>query len=238
MDYKDLQAGTTNDHFWFKGKTELIRVLLGKSIGPKRDLQILTVGAGTGEDLFILKEFGRICAIDIDENALKLIPTDLVAEKRYADACNLPYEENAFDLVVALDVIEHIQDDKKAVSEILRVLKPGGKFIMTVPAFNILFSAHDKALNHCRRYNRKSLNDILFDFANKKCGYWFFFLFLPAAFFRLLTKNKKSEPSTKNKFPGVLNFAFYLILKLECLFIRMGMVFPFGLTLYAVAQKK
>ncbi len=155
MDYKDYQNGATTDHFWFKAKGQIINLLLQKinkneipaevyperlakdlSLGmtEKKDLNILNAGAGIGEDLTIIKQFGRIHAIDIEEKALELIPRELVYEKKICSICQLPYDNNYFDLAVAFDVLEHIENDQKAVAEIYRVLRPKGYFIFTVPA--------------------------------------------------------------------------------------------------------
>ena len=135
MDIRDYQAGATGEFFWFKAKEQLIEVLLNKLNCEKR-LKVLNVGAGTGDDLSVIKRFGEIHAVDIDPKALELIPKKLVVEKKACDICSMPYPDCFFDLVVAFDVLEHIETDTEAVNEIGRVLKPNGFFIFTVPAFN------------------------------------------------------------------------------------------------------
>src|ERR1700741_1006627 len=100
MDYKDLQAGNSSDYFWFKGKTDLIHTFMKKKCAGKTDFHILNIGAGTGDDLKILSKFGKNYCIDIDEQALNYIDASLCEEKRQADACALPYNDNKFDVVI------------------------------------------------------------------------------------------------------------------------------------------
>lgn len=254
MDHRDLVAGASQDNFWFQGKLGLIKWLMSRNL-PKdfatKELKILNVGAGTGDDLVLISQYGKIYAVDIDQDALNLVSDSVVAEKKCADVCALPYADEFFDVVVSFDVLEHVDDHVKGVQEIYRVLKPGGHFIMTVPAFNALYSSHDKLLFHHRRYNKKTLRKILVPFESVKLGYWFFFLFFPAALLRILEKvglscvvrflakiglfkkreNKESWHETK------LNGLFIQILRFENWLLKKGARFPFGLTLYGVCNK-
>ena len=243
MDYKDYQAGAQQKSFWFKGKEGLIETLL-KKVPQKQNQKILNIGAGTGDDLAIIKKFGNIHAIDIDENAVKLIPDNLVAEKKVGDACNIPYPDNSFDVAVAFDVLEHIKDDQKMVDEIHRVLKPGGHFVFTVPAYNALYSDRDKYLNHHRRYNKKMVKKLFKPFEKQTLGSWFSILFQPAISFLMMPKFIKkrfsSDPSRPNfhNFPKLLDSLFHKVLKTENWLISKGMRFPFGLTVYGIYKKQ
>lgn len=234
MDYRDYQAGVDDQHFWFKGKNLLIQFLLTKATQTTNQ-KILVVGAGTGDDLVVIKNFGQLYVLDIEQQALDMIPEGFVVEKKCADVCAIPYADNSFDVVVAFDVMEHVQDDQKMADEIKRVLKAGGSFVLTVPAFNWLFSGHDKVLHHFRRYNKKMLHAVMKDFTKSTGGYWFFFLFPPAALSRLLNKN--STTSSMQKLPGIVNTFFYWLLYCENWLMRRGVTFPFGLTLYGVYKK-
>lgn len=235
MDYRDFQAGATKDHFWFKAKTLLIDVLL-KKLPHQKDLKILNIGVGVGDDLDVIAQYGDIHALDIDQNALDLIVQKRVVKKTCADACQLPYPENAFDLVVSFDVMEHVENDNKMAEEIFRVLKPQGHYIFTVPAYNFLFSAHDRALHHFRRYTKKSVHKVLYKFEKCEAGYWVFFLFLPAVIKRLL--DKQSETTQVSLLPSVLNAVCFKVLQSENWLISKGIRFPFGLTVYGIYQKK
>ncbi|MFH1831818.1 MAG: class I SAM-dependent methyltransferase [bacterium] len=243
MDYKDFQAGAIQESFWFKAKAQFIEVLL-KKLNHTQNLKILDIGAGTGEDIASIKKFGQVHALDIDQKTLDLIPDYLVVEKKIGDACNLPYENQSFDLVVAFDVLEHIEQDQKVITEIHRVLKPNGHFAFTVPAYNTLYSNRDTILGHQRRYNKTHIQKLLKDFKKQTLGSWFFFLFLPAAFFLILPKKTQkkltydSGPSSFHQFPKILNDIFYTLLRCENWLISKRIKFPFGLTIYGIYKKE
>lgn len=236
MDYRDYQAGATKDFFWHRAKIQFIGVLLNKLRRGKR-LKILNIGAGTGDDLPVINQFGEIYVIDVDSNTLELISQKLVFEKRVCDACRLPYPNNFFDLALAFDVLEHIEDDSLAINEIYRVLKSGGLFIFTVPAFSFLYSSHDKALNHFRRYDKKTIRDRLSRFKSIESGFWVFSLFLPVALQRIL-KRKESNPKVHFiKLPTFINDIFYYLLRIENYLIEHGVPLPVGTTIYGIYQK-
>ncbi len=236
MDYRDGQVGGVKEHFWFRGKRDFIDMLL-VSIKGKHDQKILDIGAGTGDDIACLNKHGGVYALDVDQLALDMIDASMVIEKKLGSACDIPYESGSFDVVVAFDVLEHVADDSLMVDEILRVLKPNGFFIFTVPAFNCLYSSHDRTLGHYRRYNKTMIRELLDKkMERKQLGYWFCLLFGPALMQRLMTRNS-SESSIK-KFPGVLNTMFYGAVKLENWLIKKGAKWPFGLSVYGVYQKR
>lgn len=234
MDYKDYQSGATQEHFWFKAKSQLIHTLM-KEGEQSSSLKILNVGVGTGDDVPILAQFGAVYVLDIDQKALDLVDGSYVMEKRQADACQLPYSDETFDIVVSFDVMEHVEHDQKMINEIHRVLKNNGTYIFTVPAYNWLYSAHDRVLNHYRRYNRKMIHALFSKFEKIRLGNWVFFLFLPAVVKRLL--NKKSLESEVPMLPALLNRICYKILVFENWCIRSGINLPFGLTLYGIYKK-
>lgn len=237
MDYKDLQAGQTEENFWFKGKNGLISVLMKKVCGDNANLKILNIGAGTGSDLKILNRFGTVHVIDVNEEALSIIDSDLYYEKKIADACNLPYADNFFDIVVSFDVFEHIEDDKRAASEVYRVLKDKGSLVFTVPAFQCLFSSHDSALEHQRRYGKKKLRELLCDFQSVRIFFWNSLLFFPIAALRLL--RARSKPSIdKIVLPAWLNKLFFFVLSFDNVLIERGVSMPFGLSLVGYCLKK
>jgi SAM-dependent methyltransferase len=236
MDYRDLQAGQTKDRFWFKAKNDLISILMEKACKEKRDLKILNIGVGTGEDLEILNKFGKNYIIDIDKNALSLIDNRLCQEKIIANASNLPYQDDFFDVAVSFDVFEHIKDQQKAVRECYRVLKENGALVFSVPAFNFLYSSHDRALNHHRRYDRGNLKNLLSDFSNLKTFFWNSLLFTPIAFKRLFEKKARPKVDHFNFF-GWVDALFYRILSVDNFFIKKNGSLPFGLTIVGFCYK-
>ena len=119
---------------------------------------ILDIGCGAGGNIKILGEFGSVTGLDISEEALKFARTHGVFKDLIlGDAEYLPFPDGAFDLVSAFDVLEHVPDDRKAITEIFRVLKRGGYALITVPAHRWLWSRHDEALHHLRRYTTNEL---------------------------------------------------------------------------------
>jgi ubiquinone/menaquinone biosynthesis C-methylase UbiE len=234
MDIKDYKIGILNTNFWFKAKNELMEQLIGNN----KNLKILDLGIGTGGDLKTLNKHGKVYATDINREVLELIPKNLYFKKKVCDATNITYNSNKFDLVILFDVLEHVKDNKKVISEIKRVLKKGGKLLLTVPSFQYIYSSHDKALGHHKRYSKKEIKALLKDFKIEKLGYWNFILFLPIALKRILTKNIKPRVDNMSILPKFLNNIFYKLLSFENRLISKGFNLPFGLTIFAECVKQ
>jgi SAM-dependent methyltransferase len=141
-------------YWWHRGRRAVVRGLLARH--APRAARILDVGCGSGATTLSLRRFGSIVGVDLGPHALRLARARGLAVAR-ASAARLPARPGAFDLVVALDVLEHLDDDVAAAREILAALRPGGVLLATVPAYPWLWSAHDEALHHRRRYRRREL---------------------------------------------------------------------------------
>lgn len=142
-------------HWWWAGRQALIKNLLLKE-NPR---DILDMGCGTGETLTFLKTIfpkAKLTGVDVSRQAVKYTK-NRGHEAKMADALRLPFADKTFDAVLLLDVVEHIKDDTGVVKEAKRVLKPGGIIIITVPALQIIWSAHDVNQGHFRRYTRHRL---------------------------------------------------------------------------------
>ena len=234
MDYKDYLAGQTDTNFWFRAKYGLIRLLMDKNTGgssSEKSLKILSIGTGTGDDLKILSNYGDNYVTDILDEALAVVPDEYCFEKRKADACDLPYEDGFFDIVVSFDVFEHIENDIKAVSEVHRVLKKGGKLVFSVPAGPGLFSSHDVALEHFfRRYDRKMVKDLMHPFSTVKLFAWNTILYPLIAISRI--KNKDKEPQVDHpRFPSVIDQLFYWLILIDNFLIKRGVSLPIGVSI-------
>jgi SAM-dependent methyltransferase len=248
MDLKDYQKNINknNLHFWYKARLIFIKTLLTKykTMLPDNP-EILDIGCGTGTELKILKNFGRVSALDINDQAL------LVAKKTGCQIIKSNLEEdeldkNKFDLICAFDILEHLGKDEEVLHKIYSSLKKNGLLILTVPACPLLFGPHDIALEHKRRYSKKSLiSKIKKTGLNiKTIGYWNSLLFPLEALFRIfkiiLSKIKKQKSfQTETKIPSkFLNIFFFYLLNLDNFLFKKTISIPFGLSIYLVAKKK
>lgn len=148
-----------SNHWWWAGRRHLLKILSGED----KPVKILDVGCGTGQTLIFLKSLfpkSELFGIDPTPLAIKFAKKHGLKHVRKGRAEKLPYKDAAFDLVLMLDVIEHIKDDYQAVKEAKRVLRRGGKLIVTTPALSFIWSNHDKNQGHYRRYTRHRLRDL------------------------------------------------------------------------------
>ena len=144
-------------YFWNIGRREILKEVLLRHIGKRNDLEILDVGCGSGGNINLLAEFGRVTGLDVSPEALRFAKNYDFTNLVQADAKAIPFPDRYFSLVTSLDVFEHIEDDKKALQESFRVLKNGGFILLTVPAHLWLWSDHDKVMLHKRRYARSEI---------------------------------------------------------------------------------
>jgi SAM-dependent methyltransferase len=224
-------------NYYIRDKLGLIDTVLSKAISNNKNInRILSVGCGTAEELEILGKYGEVYAIDVEKEAVKF--ASWCKEVRICDVCELNYPDNFFDIVIALDVLEHIEDDKRAVEQVYRVLSQGGVFIFTVPAFQFLFSAHDRFLGHKRRYNKRMLETLLFKFSKLDLFFYNYLLFIPMCAFRIL--RKRSDESSDFKYiPKTVLFIPHIFSLIE-LFLLKTFNFKFkffGLGICGIAYK-
>lgn len=149
-----------NTHWWYRGLRVLLRALLARyaPMDASRAM-ILDAGCGTGANLQLLQTYGRAIGVDISEQAIAFCRARGISSERafVASLTALPFPNQLFDLAVSLDVICNIVDDWAAFAEIARVLKVGGCMIVQMPAYQWLWSAHDVAVGHQRRYDTREL---------------------------------------------------------------------------------
>jgi SAM-dependent methyltransferase len=156
-----LMAAHEDRHWWFVGRRAVIAALLDRISLPERP-RILEAGCGSGGNLGLLQGRGIVSAFepfdDAAESARDRHPGSDVRRGRLPE--DVPFEESAFDLVAALDVLEHVEDDVASLAALVRLVKPGGSIVVTVPAHQALWGSHDRRLHHVRRYGRRELRDI------------------------------------------------------------------------------
>lgn len=157
----DRMAEHDATHWWYVARRQILARLIRTEINPSKGARILEVGCGTGHNFGMLGAFGSIDAIEIDDGARE------VAEGRLGKpilTAPLPglngVEDGTYDIVALLDVLEHIVEDEASLASIRKKLKPGGKILLTVPANPWMWSAHDTAHHHHRRYTIQSLKAV------------------------------------------------------------------------------
>ncbi|MCX7766475.1 MAG: class I SAM-dependent methyltransferase [Candidatus Sumerlaeia bacterium] len=236
-----------NEHFWFKTRRKFI-ISVAKKIIPDDHFTYLEIGCGTGSVLSEWqKKFKNAECFGCD---LSLSAMQLTKNAGFmaicADANNLPFRES-FDVVGVYDVLEHLIDDRLILEEIKGSLKPGGIFIITVPAGQYLMTEYDKAAGHLRRYTRKSMTALIAN-SNFKlvfCSYFFGFIlpfiFVKRKIFDRFGQRKKEEEMIVNaelKLPPKLINCFLKILTDIEFWLRRYLNLPWGSSLIIIARKQ
>jgi SAM-dependent methyltransferase len=143
------------DHWWFRGRRAVFAQLLGAHLGQTRVRRALDVGCGAGSFVPVLRRFSdEVHGIDV---ALPDAPFAALGSRARASADRLPFADESFDLVCLFDVLEHLDDDKRALCEAFRVLRPGGLLVASVPAYAWMYANNDRIAGHRRRYVRRGL---------------------------------------------------------------------------------
>jgi methionine biosynthesis protein MetW len=184
-----------DNHWWFASRTRALQAMMDRAL-PGRSLRVLDVGCGAGNMIHHLGRYGQVKGVEIDPR-----PVAVARQRGYdveqGDACQgLAYDDASFNVVTALDVIEHNQDDLSILREMHRVLAPGGHAIITVPAFMWLWSHNDDINAHVRRYTAGELRRKLLaaGFRVRRLAFNNFFVFPMAAAMILLRRRRGQEP--------------------------------------------
>lgn len=230
-------------HWWFRGRRRIIDYLGNLFIWKKhKERNILAIGCGTGAELEFLSKLGDVTGIDYSQDAVDYCKKNNTVKVLQGDATSLPFQDDTFDLVVAFDVLEHIKDDKKAVSDIFRVLKPEGYLYLTVPAFQFLWSYNDDISHHMRRYTKTSLLNLLKSHPSDliKVSYFNTILF-PLVFVirkaHMLLGSESVNDGDIKETGKVVNTILTNIFALEKYFLRFANL-PFGVSLLCILRKK
>jgi ubiquinone/menaquinone biosynthesis C-methylase UbiE len=234
------------EHWWFVTRREVLRGLVLAAC-PKRDCTILEMGCSAGLFMEQLARDGysQVKGIDISPDAVALCQKAGL-DAQMMDAQKLSFPDASFDLITASDVLEHLSDENAALAEWKRVLKPGGLLMVFVPAFMFLWSAHDAANNHHRRYRRQQLLKAMTEngFSIERSSYWNAWLFGPVALVRGAKRLMGSGKSAKNGNIGDLfvpaapvNAALRTVVQLENQLFRWGINWPVGVSAMAIGRK-
>jgi SAM-dependent methyltransferase len=147
-------------HWWFVGKRHLVDALLADAL-PAGPLRLLDVGCGTGAMLAHLGRRARAIGVDRSLRALAYCRHRGLTALACAEGDRLPFAPGSFDAVLLLDALEHFVDEAALLGSVRPLLRPGGSLLVSVPAYQFMWSAHDEALHHVRRYTRPTLRRVL-----------------------------------------------------------------------------
>jgi SAM-dependent methyltransferase len=211
VDRLHRELGADPSHWWYFGRSLVVRRLAGCGL-------LLDVGAGLDTEGL---------AVDVDRASLS--PGGV-----QATVARLPFADGSFDRVVASDVLEHVDDDAAAMREVLRVLRPGGRAVVTVPAHPFLYGRHDRLVGHRRRYTKARLRRLARGARVSRLTYWNSLLFLPSLAVKLADPPRSHI--LMSDLPRPLNSAARALMRLEDAVL--GLVdLPFGTSLVMVVEK-
>ena len=228
-------------HWWFQAR----RSMVGRLISDQdRRASILDLGCSSGILMLFLKQLGfeDVSGIDLSPQAVDLCHRRGLTNVFVMRGEKTNFPDNKFEIIIASDVLEHIAESAQALKEWHRILKPGGRLIIFVPAFQFLWNAHDEKNQHYRRYSREEIERVLQNvpFKIERSSYWNFLLFFPVAAARLLnnflSRNNIEKKDQLFELPRWVNKSFCTMLEWENRFLKTG-TFPWGVSVFAVARK-
>ncbi|MEO7276999.1 MAG: class I SAM-dependent methyltransferase [Sphingomicrobium sp.] len=227
-------------HWWYRARRQVLSALIAREARPPTAARILEIGCGTGHNLAMLSTFGDVDALELDDEARAVARKRLGREVMSAPLPELAGVPTAhYDLIGAFDVIEHIDDDIAALTSIASCLKPGGKLVMTVPAHQWMWSAHDVANHHRRRYSKAALKRLIeaSPLTLDKLGYFNSLLFPLAVVERLASKLRGQQDADLSLPAAPLNAILQKAFAAERHLIGRLPLTP-GLSLFAVASAR
>jgi|SRR3954447_12885531 SAM-dependent methyltransferase len=227
-------------HWWYRARREVLAALIRRLALPPSGAQILEIGCGTGHNLAMLSGFGHVDALELDEESRAFAEERLgrsVLSAPLPELAGVP--DGHYDLIGAFDVIEHIDDDCAAVASIATKLKPRGKFVMTVPAHQWMWSAHDVVNHHKRRYSKRRLRALIegSPLQLQAIGYFNSLLYPAALAERLSSKLRGKDNADLKLPPAPLNSALERTFAAERHLIG-RLPLPVGLSLFVVGSAR
>jgi SAM-dependent methyltransferase len=235
-----VDARLERDHWWYVGRRKLFAGLIG-DLGLAPDEPVLDIGTSSGTNLRLLRDMGftDVTGLDFSEEAIRFCAEAGFGTVRQGDITNMPFAAESFSLVLATDIIEHVDDDSRALAEVTRVLKPGRTALITVPAFPSLWGFQDDVSLHKRRYRMKPLLDRIrrAGLVPRKKFHFNYLLFAPIWSARQLMKvwhhgyRSESEVNTP-AVNRILSAIFDLDVRLAPRFAP-----PFGVSILVIADK-
>jgi SAM-dependent methyltransferase len=238
-DYERQTHEAEDRHWWYRGRRKVLAGVLAE-LGLPKPARILDAGCGSGRNMVELARLGAVTGIELSDTSVALARERRVGEVIAGSVLEMPFAEDSFDLAVSLDVIEHLEDDLAALRELRRTVAPGGALLVTVPAYQWLWSGHDEINHHHRRYTRRTLQRVA-----EQAGWhqarttYFNSLLLPAAIVLRVLDRVNRAKTTETSLdlwvpPEPVNWMLERPLALESTLISRGGRIPAGLSLLAV----
>ena len=225
-------------HWWFSVRRELISKFI-KRYSKNKKLKILDYGCGSGTNIKALTKFGDVYCYEKDKRTLDYLSSEYKEDKKVTIIKNLK-RQIKYDLIILADVLEHIKEDSNALKTLKKFLKPQGQILITVPAYNFLFSKKDEVLKHFRRYGYNEIKNLISkNFKILRITFFNTLLFFPIALITFIFKIFRVDyiedvENTPNK---LINNLLYYIFSIELFFLKY-IDFPFGVSIIIVGEKK
>lgn len=241
--YRGVTLSVEDRHWWYRGRRRVVgRVLAGLGLPP--GARILDAGCGGGGNLAALARFGEVTGLEPDAGARTAARARGLGAVVEGGLEALPFEDGSFSVATALDVIEHLDDDRGALGELRRVVVEDGFLVVTVPAYQWLWSPHDVANEHRRRYARRQLVTVA-----ESAGWrpmqtsYFNSLLLPIVAVRRLWQRRRlgeqAPPvSDFERTPAWVDGLLELPFRVEAAMISAGVQLPAGLSLLGVFRAR
>jgi SAM-dependent methyltransferase len=227
-------------HWWYRGRRRIVDAELSRLPLPE-PARVLDAGCGSGRMLQELTRYGQVSGIELDPRAAGAARARGHGEVLVGSLEQLPWDEQSFDLITCLDVLEHTPDDRLTLSELRRVCAVGGWLLLTVPAYQALWSLHDVANHHFRRYGRRSLRQTVADsgWELNRLTSFNSILLAPAALVRLAQRRREADENYRPELelgPAWLNALLEWPLRAVARWIGRGRTLPAGLSLLALLR--
>ena len=214
-----IEAEVEANHWWFVGRRHLFAQEI-RRMGLPRDARILDIGTSTGTNLRMLRDLGftNVEGLDPSAEARRWCGEKNLGEVTQGDVRDMPFEDDAFDLVLATDILEHVEQDDVAAREIRRVLAPDGRVLVTVPTFHLLWGMQDDLAHHYRRYLMGQLLTLLREagLVSHRAYYFNYVLFLPIFAARRILRAFARKTRSENEINGpLINRLLTLVFRLD-----------------------
>ncbi|MFZ1705165.1 MAG: class I SAM-dependent methyltransferase [Saprospiraceae bacterium] len=213
------------NHWWFVVRSSIIHQCLEQHLPRVKKLKILNIGVATGATSEMLGSFGQVISSEYDHDTCLFLKETLQIDVVEASVTDLPFKDGEFDVVCAFDVIEHVENDTLAVSEMKRVCKKEGTIAITVPADMSLWSQHDVINHHFRRYTIESIQKLMDDQKIKQLysSHFNSILYFPIRLVRFVKnvcyKNEKPSSDFDINFRSWMNLILKKIFSIEKLWM-------------------